>query len=251
MKTIDEYMALPYRMEIIEDPYEGGYVALYPELPGCITCGETVESAAMNAIDAKRAWLEAAIEDNNNKGGLNMATVYDVANFFLGIQQADDDKDITPMKLQKLVYFAQGFALALLGHPLFPEPLEAWKHGPVCPELYQKYKPCGGNVIQAADTLNARAAFTQDEFELLMDVYRQYGKYSASTLRNMSHETAPWRAVFAPDEKNVISLDSMRDYFKTQPLERFNDILDELDVEIVQPHLDAHGNAVFEADDHV
>lgn len=66
MKTIDEYMALPYRMEIVEDPYEGGYVASYPELPGCLTCGETVESAAANAVDAKRAWLEAALEDGVN-----------------------------------------------------------------------------------------------------------------------------------------------------------------------------------------
>lgn len=175
-----------------------------------------------------------------------MATVYDVANFFLGIQQNDEDKDITPMKLQKLVYFAQGFSLALLNHPLFLEQLEAWKHGPVCPELYQKYKPCGGNVIQAADTLNTRAAFTQDEFELLMDVYSQYGKYSASALRNMSHETAPWRMVFSPDAKNIISLDSMKEYFKTQSLERFNDVWDDLDIEIITPPIDAH-----EGDSHV
>lgn len=61
--TIDDYMKLPYRMELVEDLEEGGYVASYPELPGCITCGETIEQAAENARDAKRAWLEAAIED--------------------------------------------------------------------------------------------------------------------------------------------------------------------------------------------
>ncbi len=63
MKTLDEYMALPYRMEIVEDQDEGGYVVSSPELPGCITCGETIEAAAANALDAKRAWLEAAIEE--------------------------------------------------------------------------------------------------------------------------------------------------------------------------------------------
>ena len=63
MKTIDEYMRLPYRLEIVPDPDEGGFAARYPELPGCITVGETVEEAAANALDAKRAWLEAAIED--------------------------------------------------------------------------------------------------------------------------------------------------------------------------------------------
>ena len=63
MKTIEEYMKLPYRLELIPDTDEGGYVASYPELPGCLTCGETMESAIANATDAKRAWLEAAIAD--------------------------------------------------------------------------------------------------------------------------------------------------------------------------------------------
>lgn len=62
MKTLSEYMEMPYRMEIIEDKDEGGYVVSFPELPGCITCGETIESALDNAQDAKRAWLEAAVE---------------------------------------------------------------------------------------------------------------------------------------------------------------------------------------------
>ena len=39
MKTIDEYMKMSYRMELIEDKDEGGYVVSYPDLPGCITCG--------------------------------------------------------------------------------------------------------------------------------------------------------------------------------------------------------------------
>ena len=62
MKTLNEYLTLPYRMEIVEDRAEGGFVVSYPDLPGCITCGETVESAVANAQDAKRSWLEAALE---------------------------------------------------------------------------------------------------------------------------------------------------------------------------------------------
>ena len=63
MKTLNDYMAMSYRMEIVEDKDEGGFVVSYPDLPGCITCGETVESAVANALDAKKAWLEAALED--------------------------------------------------------------------------------------------------------------------------------------------------------------------------------------------
>lgn len=53
---------IPYRMEIIEDKDEGGFVVSYPDLPGCMTCGETIETAAANALDAKKRWLEAALE---------------------------------------------------------------------------------------------------------------------------------------------------------------------------------------------
>lgn len=63
MKNLNDYMALPYRMEIIEDTNEGGYVISFPDLPGCISCGNTIDSAVSNAQDAKREWLTAAIED--------------------------------------------------------------------------------------------------------------------------------------------------------------------------------------------
>ena len=62
MKKLNDYMNMPYRMEIVEDKDEGGYVVSYPELPGCITCGETIETAINNAADAKKAWIEAALE---------------------------------------------------------------------------------------------------------------------------------------------------------------------------------------------
>lgn len=62
-KTITEYLNLPYKMEIIPDTEEGGFTVSFPELPGCVTCGDTLTSALDNAKDAKAAWLEAAIED--------------------------------------------------------------------------------------------------------------------------------------------------------------------------------------------
>ena len=63
MKTLNDYMKMSYRMEIVEDKDEGGYVVSYPDLPGCITCGETIEAAVANAIDAKKVWIEAALEE--------------------------------------------------------------------------------------------------------------------------------------------------------------------------------------------
>ena len=62
MRTLEEYMKLPYRMEAVPDA-EGGYVVSFPELRGCLTSGETIEAAFANAEDAKREWLAAAMEE--------------------------------------------------------------------------------------------------------------------------------------------------------------------------------------------
>ena len=65
-----------------------------------------------------------------------MLTCYDIAKYFLA--QADEEIGdlISNLKLQKLVYYAQGFYLALHDEALFPEDIEAWTHGPVVPVLY-------------------------------------------------------------------------------------------------------------------
>lgn len=63
MRTIEEYMSLPYRMEIVPDTIEGGFAVRFPELPGCLTCGDTLEEAVRNAEDCKKEWLTAALED--------------------------------------------------------------------------------------------------------------------------------------------------------------------------------------------
>lgn len=62
MRTLNEYLMLPYRLEIVPDVDEGGYVASYPELPGCMTCADTMERAIAQAADTKREWLIAAME---------------------------------------------------------------------------------------------------------------------------------------------------------------------------------------------
>lgn len=51
-------------MVLTPDVEDGGYVASFPDLPRCITCADTQEKAIANAADAKRAWIEAALESN-------------------------------------------------------------------------------------------------------------------------------------------------------------------------------------------
>ena len=65
MNTIEYYLQCPYRLEIIPDVDEGGYVASYPELSGCITVGKTLDDVVKNAEDAKREWIIAALENHS------------------------------------------------------------------------------------------------------------------------------------------------------------------------------------------
>ena len=63
MKTLDYYLTLPSRLEIFPDAEEGGYAARYPDLPGCITCADTLEEVVQNALDAKKTWLSSALKN--------------------------------------------------------------------------------------------------------------------------------------------------------------------------------------------
>ena len=83
-----------------------------------------------------------------------MPTVFDVANYFIVATKREresglSDDLITNLKLQKLVYYAQGFSLAMNGEPLFDALIEAWEHGPVCPILYKKYKTYANQPIDS------------------------------------------------------------------------------------------------------
>lgn len=63
MAKIDECLSAPYKMEVEPDLDEGGYVVSFPDLPGCITCADTLEAAVAAAEDAKREWITAAFEE--------------------------------------------------------------------------------------------------------------------------------------------------------------------------------------------
>ena len=93
MKTLNDYMAMSYRMEIIEDKDEGGFVVSYPDLPGCITCGETVESAVANAMDAKREDVVMALEAIQEPVSLYEPVFHDDGDAIYVMDQVQDSKN--------------------------------------------------------------------------------------------------------------------------------------------------------------
>lgn len=138
----------------------------------------------------------------------------DIAHWFLARCKSDYDLGITDelisnLKLQKLLYYAQGCVLAIKGKPLFEEKIYAWEHGPVIPEIYHKYKSFGKNGIDFAEQYNIGIIDNETEV-ILRQVYDEFGQYSAWKLRNMTHEETPWRTTAKND---VIPNDVIKKYF--------------------------------------
>ena len=141
-----------------------------------------------------------------------MLNCFDIAQYFLA--QADEDAGdlMSNLKLQKLVYYAQGCALALLDRPLFPEAIEAWAHGPVVPALYHEYKGSVGGAIPPLVMLDF-SKYSVETRELLDEVYAVYGQFSAWKLRSMTQQEPPWHDTPAGQE---ITHEALQDHFKTQ-----------------------------------
>jgi len=142
-----------------------------------------------------------------------MAQVQDIAKCFLYLDDTNEGDGISNLKLQKLVYYAQGFYSAIFGKPLFDKNISAWAHGPVVPDLYHEYKKYGSNPIPISSDFD-KNTLTQDEFELVEEVFEVFGQYSAWKLRNMTHEESPW--LNHESEADTIPLTEITEYFKTR-----------------------------------
>ena len=147
-------------------------------------------------------------------------TADQIARYFLAKSDADVGELISNLKLQKLCYYAQGITLATRGTPLFREPLEAWLHGPVVPELYRRYREYGGQAIPPVADLDLDQYHAADRL-ILDDVFTFYGQYSAWRLREMTHQEAPWMENYDDNGGGVIPLDTLHAFFSDQVSEEY------------------------------
>ena len=144
-----------------------------------------------------------------------MLTAKNVAEYFLVKTEPDCEEFISNLKLQKLLYYAQGFFLAIYDKLLFDDPIEAWTHGPVVRELYHEYKESGSKAIDPPERIDL-SIYDEKTTDLLDEVWQVYGQYSAYKLRNLTHEEPPWKNAYDKMPGSEISRDSMKEYFKTQ-----------------------------------
>jgi uncharacterized phage-associated protein len=139
-----------------------------------------------------------------------MLSAHEIAKYFVSLVDEEAGDSISNLKIQKLLYYAQGFHLAFFDKPLFPEAIKAWAHGPVVPQVYHDYKEYGaGPILLTKVNLDDYPAQIR---EFLDEVYSVYGQFTASKLRDLSHSEPPWKDT---PQSETIPHETMRTFFKT------------------------------------
>ena len=153
-----------------------------------------------------------------------MYSALDIAKYIIALQPDEDilpqedwcGEHIAHLKLQKLLYYIQGYALALYDRPMFREAVLAWPHGPVVQVVYDAYKKFGYNPLPyPKGTISLKE---EKDIQLIKEVYEEYSQFSAWKLRNMTHQESPWVTNWSQERWNrqeelVIDHSSLKKFF--------------------------------------
>ena len=142
-------------------------------------------------------------------------TVFNVAHHILTYDDKDHDKDhdkdFNLLQLIKLCYLSYGWYLALYDKRLFSERIEAWKYGPVIPELYYALKHFRGGVLPT-DCLGKLvikddSSLSDDALKVINAVVGFYGQYSGTELSTLTHKKgSPWKKTYKGIGKPWVSI---------------------------------------------
>lgn len=145
---------------------------------------------------------------------MSVVNASQIAKYIIAEFQESEDP-ITNMKVQKLLYYVQGWHLGLYGTDAFTEELQAWVNGPVQYEVYQEYQSFSGAAIT---TKIERPQLPQNLIKHIQEVLECYGGENPYTLVSMTHKEWPW--IEARDDlpekvhsRNIISKKTMKEYF--------------------------------------
>lgn len=149
-----------------------------------------------------------------------------IANYFVQKSFATG-KELTPMKVVKLVYISHGWYLALADKALINEPIQAWKYGPVIKSVYQEFKEYGKDQITGLATIFTSEGFvtpsiadTDNDLKKFLDrVWELYGNFSGVQLSSLTHKSdTPWDKVWNQQKlqspNQIIGNDLIKDHYK-------------------------------------
>lgn len=144
-----------------------------------------------------------------------MYSVIDVADAILKIAKRKG-RQLTPLQLMKLVYIAHGWSLGLGRGDLFSDRIEAWKYGPVIPDLYQMTKHFGRDAIPFSKIDDGQMPVDADDERFLTEIVDQYGHLSGTALSALTHKSGtPWDQVYMDGVFNIEIPDRLiQDHYK-------------------------------------
>lgn len=143
-----------------------------------------------------------------------MHSSIDVANELIQLA-AKEKKTLTPMQLIKLVFLCHGWMLGLYGRHLINDEIEAWRYGPVIPDLYHKVKQYRSNPVNHIPTESA-SNFDESEKNIIKQVYNKYGHFNGVQLSVLTHEKdSPWDKTYRSG-KPLISNDLIENYYQNK-----------------------------------
>jgi uncharacterized phage-associated protein len=137
-----------------------------------------------------------------------------IANYFLSKAENDGIKDMTPMKLIKLVYFSYAWYLAIFEKKLFTETVEAWRYGPVVPSIYHEFKRFGNSPIRQYSinfeleknkmSFPVIARDDEDTIGVVGAIWRTYKNLDGWDLSSITHEdnNTPWSLAYYAQGEN-------------------------------------------------
>ena len=162
-----------------------------------------------------------------------MISCLDAAQYFIARAYEDGlEVNMTNMKVQKLLYYAQSLHLALYDQPLFAEEIQAWRYGPVCPPAYRFYSDFEAQQLPFPE--RKKLSHLSEEIQSVLDeVWENFGGYHAYRLSEMSHLEFPWRKArqglpTAASSTQAISLDDLKalGHQKLEQIERSSPVYD-------------------------
>jgi len=151
-------------------------------------------------------------------------TAFEVANAFLKLAERDG-VTLTNLRLQKLVYIAFGYYVAVFNERMFDDEIQAWYFGPVIPNLYRALKKYGADEV--TNYIDEEDAIEEDspEMKIIESVWDSYKDFDAIQLSNLTHEEGtPWSAVWEQSKRETkIPIDLIRSHYQRLFSEKVNE----------------------------
>lgn len=200
-----------YKVLFYYSQEDEAFVTCVPELPGCMSDGKTIKEAAQNTKTVINEWLETAQELGREVpkpipyNDYTNAKSVDVAKYILC-----KTGKIKAMALEKLTYYCKVWSLVWYGKSLVSDSPEAWRNGPVFPELFHQHKHLK---FVSEHNIESTHELSDDEKRIVDMVLEAYQSFDGDELSDMTHNETPWNAArkgMPPDySSNEIITDSM------------------------------------------